>query len=100
MKAKHKKELQLNYAKKNISFFLNQITTHPQSPYTKQYILEVQKLSTAFTIRLTREQKLLFCKKCLTPWNSKTRKIRLNKKNSTKKYICLNCGYLKNIPYK
>ncbi len=100
MKAKHKKELQQDYAKKNIDFFLELASKNSSSTYSKNYIQEVLKFSTAFNIRLQRNQKLLFCKKCLTPWNVETRKIRLDKKNSSKNYICNNCGFIKRIPFK
>lgn len=43
-------------------------------------------------VRLSREEKRLFCRKCFTPWiEGKTLKVE------GRNYICLNCGYKRKL---
>ncbi len=64
----------------------------------KLYVKELIKIQTSFNIKINREVKLLFCKKCYTfhPIHSKNGNrnqiIRINSKTKTKDYICKNCG--------
>lgn len=62
------------------------------------YVKELLKIQTSFNIKINRDTKLLFCKKCYTfhPIHNKTKNrtqiIRINPKTKTKDYICKNCG--------
>jgi len=100
MKNKNKKEVQKEYAKKNIEYFIRLLKTRFKPYFDKNYIKEIKDLSRSFNIRLTREQKLNFCNKCNISWNVKTTKIRLNSKNRTKEYLCKNCGHTRRFKYK
>lgn len=100
MKNKDKKLLQTNLAKENIEHFFNLLETRFNPEFDSKYIKEIQNLSTSFNIRLTREQKLKFCKKCLCFWNVNTREIRLNPTFNTKEYICKNCSAVRRFKYK
>lgn len=100
MKNKQKKQIQHHYAKKNIEYYLDLIKKNKFPKYSKLYIREILRFTTGFNIRLKREEKINFCKKCLTPWNSSTRTIRFNKQTKTKNIICKNCGFTKRFPYK
>lgn len=100
MKNKEKKKLQLELAKENIDFFFKLLEKRFNPDFDKQYIKEIKRLSQGFNIRLTREQKLKFCKKCEIFWNTKTRDIRLNKNNKCKEYICKECGTIRRFQYK
>jgi RNase P subunit RPR2 len=100
MKHKNKKELQIQYAKLNINNFFNLLDKRFYPDYDKIYIKEIQKLSQGFNIRLTREQKLKFCKKCNTYMDSNTKEIRFNPKTKTKDHICKICQNTKKFRYK
>jgi len=97
MKNKDIKKLQINYAKTNIEFFLKLLKENFNPDFNKLYIKEIKRLSQGFNIRLNREQKLQFCKKCNIYWSVDTRQIRLNSKDKTKEYICKKCGHVKRI---
>ncbi len=99
MKNKDRKKIQLEYTKKNISFLFDLLEKRFKPSYDKFYIREIKRLSQGFNLRLTREQKLKFCKKCNIFWNIKTREIRLNSTLKAKEYICKNCSYVKRFPY-
>ena len=97
---KKKKQFQREQAQKSIQIYLKLIQDNTYPNYSSKYIKEIKKLSQGFRIRLNREQKLQFCKKCNTPWNSSTRNIRFNTENKTKEYICKKCGHIKKLRYK
>lgn len=99
MKTKERKNLQNEYASENIDFFFNLLDTKFKPEFNKGYIKEIKRLSEGFNIRLTREQKLKFCKKCLAVWDVKTREIRFNPKTRTKEYICKLCGFVRRYKY-
>ncbi len=97
MKTKERKSLQKNLARENIGYFFS-LLEKGDSEYKKDYVLEIKKLSEAFNIRLSRDEKLKFCKKCLVPWNVKTREIRLI--GGFKEYICRECGFSRRFKFK
>lgn len=89
---KNKKNLKNQFAKDAIDKYLKLIETE-NNEFLIDYVKEIKKISQGFNITLSKEEKLKFCKKCLIPWNNKTRKIRI--KNKNKEFICLNCNYIK-----
>ena len=100
MNNKQRKKLMQDYAKKNISFFFKLLDDRFYPKLDKYYIREIKRLSTGFNIRLKREEKLKFCKKCNSYWDSNSREIRLNPNLKTKEFICKNCGFVRRFKYK
>jgi len=100
MKNKDKKLLQQYYAEENIKKYFNLLDNRFFPQFDSIYVKEVQKISQSFNIRLKREDKLKFCKKCLCFWDIKTREIRFNTTFKTKEYICKNCGFIRRFKYK
>jgi len=70
---------------------------HPD--LSKRYMVLAQKLSTRYKVRLTKDQKRMFCKNChaylKTGINSK---VRLT--NGKRVQTCLECSSVKRIVYK
>ncbi len=100
MKSSQRKEIQKEYAKQSISKYFNLIKNNFYPTYNEKYIKEILKLSQSFNIRLSRNEKLNFCKKCLIKWDVKSREIRLNSKNQCREYICKKCGFIRRFKYK
>ena len=100
MKNKEKKLLGQFYAKKNIDKYFNLLESRFYPNFDSIYIKEILKLSQSFNIRLTRDEKLKFCKKCLCFWDVNTREIRFNQTLKTKEYICKNCSYTRRFKYR
>lgn len=100
MNNKERKKIQKNYAKKNISFFFSLLKNRFEPSLDSFYIQEIQRFATSFNIRLSREEKLQFCKNCNCYWDNKSRQIRLNSNLKTKDYICKNCGFTRRFKYK
>ena len=73
--------------------------TYDRNPdLARRYIEIVLKYRDSNRVRIPKEIKNSFCKKCHTPWiPGKTVKVRLTNKLIT--YTCLVCGYKKRIPY-
>ncbi len=94
------KQLKTQLANENINYYFKLLDNRFRPEFDNKYIQEIKKISQAFNIRLTREQKLKFCKKCNTYQTTKTREIRLNQTTKTKDYICKNCGYTRKFKYK
>ncbi len=97
---KDKKNFKKTLAIENIEYYFKLLETRFCPEYDKYYIEEIRKFSERFNIRLSREQKLKFCKKCNTYLNSKNLRIRLNSKLHTNEYTCLNCKYKRRFKYK
>jgi RNase P subunit RPR2 len=100
MKKSDKKTYQKQLVQDNISQLLLLSKNPTLTDFHKDYINQVLELAKSSNVRLTREQKLQFCKKCLNPWNSKTCTIRLNSRLGAKEYSCLECGYVRRFSYK
>lgn len=63
---------------------------HPER--SKRYLELIDKIRTKVNLRLTKEQKKKFCKKCHTLWiKGKTLEIEKGSKNQPDSYICKSC---------
>lgn len=72
--------------------------THPER--SKRYIELARKIGKRYNVRLTKEQKMSFCKKCnqlLIP--KKTCEIKVGSQKKLMEIKCLNCGYVFKKPY-
>lgn len=99
MKSKERKKIQAEYAKKNIDFFFNLLETRFRPDFDKFYVREIIRFSQGFNVRLTRDEKLKFCKKCSCFWNQDSRLIRINSDLKTKEYICKSCGFRRRFKF-
>ena len=69
-------------------------STHPER--TKRYLVMIWSLAKKHNYRLTREQKLKFCKKCFCLWiPSKTVVINFNQNYEMFEFECVTCGHKK-----
>lgn len=100
MNNKEKKLVQGELVKLNIDFFFKLLDERFSPEQDSFYIREIQRLSQGFNIRLSREQKLKFCRKCLSYFDVTNREIRFNPIFKTKEYICKNCSEVRRIRYK
>lgn len=94
VKKKDVKKMKSQIAKENIDFFFNLLKSRKNKEFDAQYIREIKKLSEGFNFRLTKEQKLLFCKKCSLFFDKNNLQIiRIDSKNFTKNYTCPRCNF-------
>jgi ribonuclease P protein subunit RPR2 len=67
---------------------------------SRDYIKLARKIGMRYNVRLKKEQKRTFCKKCnqlLIP--EKTSKVEIDSKKKLKIIKCLNCGNIYRYPY-
>ena len=100
MKNKERKNLQSEYAIFNINFYFKLLEERFKPEFDKKYVREIIRLSQGFNIRLSREQKLKFCRKCNSFWDVNSREIRFNSTFGTQEYICKNCSDVRRFKYK
>ena len=101
MKNKDRKQLQANLGKENLDFFIKLLKSRKNHEFDNHYIREIKKISQGFNIRLTREQKLLFCQKCSLYFEKDNlQKIRFDSKTMTKNYTCPRCEHIKRFMLK
>jgi len=67
----------------------------------KKYVDLIVRLAQKHNIRLTKDQKIKFCKKCHTPWIfGENVEVQVNKKTGCVEYTCKECGHVKRVRYK
>jgi len=72
---------------------------HPER--SERYLKLLWKLVQKYKVRLTREQKLSFCKKCFALWvPGRTVEIFFDQRNSVIEYKCKKCGFKRRLKYK
>lgn len=72
---------------------------HPER--SERYLKLLWKLVQKYKVRLTREQKLSFCKKCFTLWvPGRNVEISFDQRNSVLEYKCKKCGFRRRLKYK
>jgi ribonuclease P protein subunit RPR2 len=103
MRRGKKPKWQIEIAKERIEILFslakNVIDSHPER--ARRYIELARKIGLRYNIRLSRELKRSFCKKCNTLLISgKTCLNRLDTAKKTINIICKNCGNIIRIPYK
>ena len=75
------------------------LKNHPER--SRKYIELARKIGMRYNVRLTKQQKRSFCKKCnqlLIP--GKTSEVKLDSKRKLIIIKCLNCGNIYKYPYK
>lgn len=73
--------------------------SHPER--STRYLKLLWKLVEKYKVRLTRGQKLSFCRNCFIPWiPGRNITIRFEQRNCVMEYECRNCGYKRRVKYK
>ncbi len=67
---------------------------------SKRYIELARKIGLRYNIRLPKELKTKFCKKCNSLLTALTKQVRIDNKSKTIAVKCLNCGEIYRYPYK
>ncbi|MEM0215810.1 MAG: ribonuclease P [Archaeoglobaceae archaeon] len=65
---------------------------------SRRYIELSKKIATKYRVRIPKEYKLYFCKKCLYPYKSDKFRVRINK--SAVVITCLNCMHVRRFQLK
>ncbi len=77
----------------------NSYSLHPER--SERYLKLVWKLVEKYKVRLSKEQKLSFCKKCFVLWiPGKTVNVSFDLRHSVLQYECKKCGFVRRLKYK
>jgi ribonuclease P protein subunit RPR2 len=71
---------------------------HPER--SKRYIELARKIGLRYNVRLPKDLKRKFCKKCNSLLTASTKQVRIDSKTKTVAIKCLNCGKVYRYPYK
>ena len=101
-KINNRKRIKKTIAKERITklLFLAKKSFSSNPVLSKRYCNLIEKLRKSVNLRLSKEQKVQYCKKCYTYWiPGKTVKVRINHANKRVIYECLTCGYKRSFGY-
>ena len=76
-----------------------ELNTNPER--SRNYVELARKIGKRYNVRLTKEQKRSFCKRCnqlLIPTRTST--VKIDSKKKIKIIKCMNCGNIYSYPYK
>ncbi|AGK61766.1 RNase P subunit RPR2 [Archaeoglobus sulfaticallidus PM70-1] len=95
---KRDKKLEKKIARERIVLLMERAFKTDDSDLSRRYVELAMKISSKYRVRIPKEYRNTFCRKCYTPFKSENVKIRLLR--GVKTIECLVCGYKKRIPYK
>ncbi|RLI78782.1 ribonuclease P [Archaeoglobales archaeon] len=95
---KREKRLERKIAKERIRILIEKAEKMKLEDYelAKRYVELAKKISMKYRVRIPKELRVKFCKKCLYPY--KFGKFRVRVRKSRVIITCLNCGFERRIP--
>ncbi len=103
MRTRQKPDWQQKIAEERIGilFYLSKKELEKNPARSRRYIELARKIAMRYNVRLPKETKLSFCKKCntiLVP--GKTSQVRLESKTGSRVIKCKNCNNVYRLKYK
>lgn len=95
---KREKKLERKIASERIEilFRLMEETKREDYDLARRYVELAKRIAMKYRIKIPKEFKLKFCKKCLYPYKEGRFRVRIAKSRVI--ITCLNCGYVKRVP--
>ncbi len=95
---RREKRLERKIARERISILLRMADRMKFEDYdlARRYVELARKIAMRYRIRLSKNQKRVFCKKCFYPYRHDRVRVRVRK--SRVMITCLNCGFVRRIP--
>jgi len=95
---KREKKLERRIAKERIEILFGMMEKMKNRDYelSRRYVEIARRISMRYRIRLPKEYKIRFCKRCLYPYKDGKFRVRISKSRVI--ITCLNCGYVRRIP--
>lgn len=62
----------------------------------RRYVELAKRIAMRYRVRIPKELKVLYCKKCLYPYRADKFRVRVRKSRVI--FTCLNCGFERRIP--
>ncbi len=95
---KRDKKRESRIAKERISYLIKRAEEYKTKDYelARRYVELARRIAMKYRVRVPRELKALYCKKCLYPYREGRFRVRVRKSRVI--VTCLNCGYVRRIP--
>ncbi len=95
---KREKKLEKKIAKERIDILFSLMEKMKKKDYelARRYVELARRIAMKYRIKLPKEYKLKFCKKCLYPYKDGNFRVRIAKSRVI--ITCLNCGHIKRVP--
>lgn len=95
---KRRKNVEKNIAHERVEILINRARNYMYQDYklARRYISLAKRIAERYRIKIPKELKLIFCKKCLYPYRSDKFRVRVNKSRVV--ITCLNCGEERRVP--
>lgn len=95
---KREKKLERKIANERIRILIEKAEKMKVEDYelARRYVELAKKISMRYRVRIPKELKVKFCKKCFYPY--KLGKFRVRVRKSRVIITCLNCGFERRIP--
>jgi ribonuclease P protein subunit RPR2 len=95
---KREKRLEKKIAKERIEILFKLMEKVKDEDYelARRYVELARRIAMKYRLKLPKEFKLKFCKKCLYPYTSGRFRVRIAKSRVI--ITCLNCGFVKRVP--
>lgn len=97
---KRDKKKESRIARERVMYLIKRAENWKNKDYdlSRRYIELAKKIAMRYRIRIPRELKIIYCKKCLYPYRDGKFRVRVRKGRVI--ITCLNCGYERRIPIK
>nr|WP_230972174.1 ribonuclease P [Archaeoglobus neptunius] len=85
-------------ARERVVFLIERAQEWKNKDYelSRRYIELARKIAMKYRVRIPKELKMAYCKKCLYPYRAEKFRVRVRKSRVIIK--CLNCGYERRVP--
>lgn len=95
---KREKKIEKKIAKERIEILFKLMEDMKGENYdlARKYVELARKIAMKYRVKIPKEYKLKFCKKCLYPYKEGKFRVRIAKSRVI--ITCLNCGYTKRVP--
>lgn len=95
---KRRKNLEKSIAYERIEILINRARDYIHKDYdlARRYISLAKRIGERYRIKIPKEYKMVFCKKCLYPYRSDKFRVRVSKSRVV--ITCINCGEERRVP--
>lgn len=95
---KRDKKRESKIARERVVFLIKRAEKWKTRDYelARRYIELAKRIAMRYRVRIPRELKVFYCKKCLYPYRAGKFRVRVRKSRVI--FTCLNCGFERRIP--
>ena len=95
---KRDKKRESRIAKERVRYLIRRAEEYKTKDYelARRYVELAKRIAMKYRVRIPRDLKMTYCKKCLYPYREGKFRVRIRKSRVI--VTCLNCGYVRRFP--